>query len=375
MEVNRFKIGLFMLVGTGLLVGCLFLFGVREVFQPKFQFYTYFDESVQGLEEGSPVKFRGVQIGKIDRISITPESLIRVDMSALHTAIEDERINSDTGLREKEEFFYEWIDTRIDAGVRCQLTLTGITGMKYIELNTFDPETETEIVAPNTDRGFFPAAKSSMATAMLNLHEALDRIARVDYEGVTAEFRRACETLADFPESPKVSKLLSTSTTTLEKIGTSADHVRTLLNKEDLDRMSTQVNEALAEIEKLTAALNKGVQDADIQSLSTSAKATLNKVGKAADDVSAVRAELKASLEKFDQAATSVGDSADTFKAASTKVTDTLDGKTHSAQQLKTLSAEAEKSLEELERTLRSLRILVEYLERDPSAILRGKKQ
>jgi hypothetical protein len=48
----------------------------------KGQFYvTYFDESIQGLVIDSPVKYRGVFIGRVDGISVAPDSkLIKSDL-------------------------------------------------------------------------------------------------------------------------------------------------------------------------------------------------------------------------------------------------------------------------------------------------------
>ena len=63
-EANKYKLGIFVLTGIGLLIAGLFLLGLAETFKPKINFITYFDESVQGLEVGAAVKFRGVTIGK-----------------------------------------------------------------------------------------------------------------------------------------------------------------------------------------------------------------------------------------------------------------------------------------------------------------------
>jgi hypothetical protein len=62
-EARYFRVGLFMFVGIGLIGSCAVILGGQGLFQTPVPFETYFDESVQGLEKGSPVKFRGVSIG------------------------------------------------------------------------------------------------------------------------------------------------------------------------------------------------------------------------------------------------------------------------------------------------------------------------
>ena len=59
--------GVHFLAAAILIIAVMFL-GARELFQERIYLETYLDESVQGLEVGTPVKHRGVQIGNIDQI-------------------------------------------------------------------------------------------------------------------------------------------------------------------------------------------------------------------------------------------------------------------------------------------------------------------
>jgi ABC-type transporter Mla subunit MlaD len=60
---NHWKLGLFVLVGLFVMFGALFWLGARRFQRTSFPAVSYFDESVQGLDVGSPVKFRGVTVG------------------------------------------------------------------------------------------------------------------------------------------------------------------------------------------------------------------------------------------------------------------------------------------------------------------------
>ena len=83
MQENKryFRVGLFAVISVIILVGALFFLGLAEEFEERLHFVTTFRESVQGLTKGAAVKFKGVPIGTVEKITILPnEQIIRVDM-------------------------------------------------------------------------------------------------------------------------------------------------------------------------------------------------------------------------------------------------------------------------------------------------------
>src|SRR5262245_30717971 len=67
-ETKYRRLGVFVFVALALLFGILFLLGGRSLFQPTLVFETYFNDSVAGLDVGSPVRFRGVPLGQVSEI-------------------------------------------------------------------------------------------------------------------------------------------------------------------------------------------------------------------------------------------------------------------------------------------------------------------
>lgn len=110
-QKTKFTVGLFVACGIGIALLAIVWLGVSR-FLEKGQYYvTYFDESVQGLDIDSPVKYRGVSIGRVETIGIAPDTkLIQVVL----------RIDSDQTL---------------DADMVAQLKAVGITGMMFVELD------------------------------------------------------------------------------------------------------------------------------------------------------------------------------------------------------------------------------------------------
>ena len=67
---NRWKLGLFVVVGAAIALASLIAFGARTFSSSSERYVSYFDESVQGLDVGSAVKFRGVPVGRVEEIGI-----------------------------------------------------------------------------------------------------------------------------------------------------------------------------------------------------------------------------------------------------------------------------------------------------------------
>jgi phospholipid/cholesterol/gamma-HCH transport system substrate-binding protein/paraquat-inducible protein B len=67
-ETRYRRLGVFVFAALVLIVGVLFLLGGRSLFQSTFTFETYFNDSIAGLEVGSPLRFRGVPLGQVTEI-------------------------------------------------------------------------------------------------------------------------------------------------------------------------------------------------------------------------------------------------------------------------------------------------------------------
>ncbi len=138
----KFFVGLFIAAGIGLAVVTIILLGMNR-FLEKGQFYAvYFNESVQGLKIDSPVKYRGVSIGHIERIALAPDSkLIEVIL----------KIEADITLEEN---------------MVAQQKAVGITGSKFIELDLMN-----EAMEVNSPDLKFPTEYRVLASRPSNISE------------------------------------------------------------------------------------------------------------------------------------------------------------------------------------------------------------
>ena len=63
------RVGLLVLGGLALVIGLVWFFGGSTLSHGTL-FETYFGESVQGLEVGAPVKYRGVTVGRVTDLGL-----------------------------------------------------------------------------------------------------------------------------------------------------------------------------------------------------------------------------------------------------------------------------------------------------------------
>ncbi|WP_319780429.1 MlaD family protein [Maridesulfovibrio sp.] len=82
---NPFRLGLFIIIGMLLFVSVLAILGAGKIFERSVKMETYLNESVNGLEVGSPIKFRGVKIGTVSHIVLS--QIIMLTSDTAHCAM------------------------------------------------------------------------------------------------------------------------------------------------------------------------------------------------------------------------------------------------------------------------------------------------
>ena len=76
-----FTVGLFVVIGFMIGAGAIIWIGASKYFKKGDTFLTYFDESVQGLQIDSRVKYQGVDVGWVTKIDLAPDNrLVEVTM-------------------------------------------------------------------------------------------------------------------------------------------------------------------------------------------------------------------------------------------------------------------------------------------------------
>ncbi|WP_121627615.1 MlaD family protein [Poseidonibacter antarcticus] len=140
-KINFFKIGIFIVIFTLLLLGIVFWLGKYGFEKKKYDDYSiYFKESISGLNIGSAIKYKGFEVGKVNEIKINPENSEEIEL--------DIEIKKGTPIKEDNYAI---------------LGSLGITGLKYIELKG-GTNNSALLKANEEGKKVIPSKPSALAT-------------------------------------------------------------------------------------------------------------------------------------------------------------------------------------------------------------------
>lgn len=134
-KINTTSIGLFIVTGVALGVIGLLLFSSSKLFSRTQDFIVYFDDSLNGLNEGAPVKFRGVTVGSVKRVMIRFNQATNDNAMPVILEIEHKLVHQRLGDADSELFYERGAEYRAKAGFRVSLqTESLVTGVLYVDM-------------------------------------------------------------------------------------------------------------------------------------------------------------------------------------------------------------------------------------------------
>ena len=174
-QANRKMIGGFVVVAVGILAASVVIFGSGDWFKESFTYVLYFRESVKGLNVGSPVLYRGLQVGEVKKVIIRTYLKDLKDFIPVFVEIYPESfeiVKEDLELQHWKERLPELINN----GLRAQLVPQSlVTGKLVIELGRH-PDTPIKLHNLDKDYEEIPTIPSTLSKlegfmAKLNLEE------------------------------------------------------------------------------------------------------------------------------------------------------------------------------------------------------------
>lgn len=135
---HYFKLGLFVLIGIGLLCSAVLVLGATRLLEKPVPAESVFDESVDGLEVGSPVKYRGVMIGHVTSIAFAGDSRDGMKAEAHRIAryvLVDMSLESKTFKGMTLRDIHDQFAQMASEGLRARVETQGIGGGVYIGLD------------------------------------------------------------------------------------------------------------------------------------------------------------------------------------------------------------------------------------------------
>ncbi len=321
-KANTTAIGLFVIGAAVLLVAGVLFVGSSSVFSKTEKYVLYFDESINGLDIGAKVKFKGVPIGRVVETYIGYNEKDGRTAVPVIIEVEKEKLFAEKGFGfEAGAFSNDFLQ-----GLRAKLVIESlITGILFVDIDYYGHEYPGySFQSPSKDERVIPTLQSDLESIRLAVTQAVTNAGQINFQEI----------------STNLNSLLTTARDKIDQV-----------DVENLNRNLDNLN-------SLAIHLTQLIQEGTVQETLDSIAETSEKLGTLVDKTN----------EELD------------FKALSTELSTTLSQLTAIADEAQTLlNTDSEfrhqitLTLNEISTAARAVRILAELLERNPNAILSGK--
>ena len=339
--VGGFVVGALALVVIGIIT-----FGSGQLFSKTFEFVLYFDSSVNGLNIGAPVKVRGVEIGAVTNILLTLDREKRIKEAAESGArqamqrwdpkipviieIDAKKLTSRgaAGLALSDPAAF---DALIERGLRGQLqTESLVTGLLYIDLD-FHPGSPVNLVQDSGVRSRYKEIPTIPTK----------------FEEIQSEVKKIIGNLKNI----KIERLIDTATETIEGLKRLVDSPEVTALIRSLDKTVTDAGKLVRNVDDQITPLAKSIED--------TARAVQKLVENVDGQVTPVSSSFKQTFNEASDAMVQLKKTLSTVQGIIAEDSP--------------LNHDLVNALNELSAAARSIRILANYLERYPEALIHGK--
>ena len=250
-ETRYRRLGVFVFAALALIVGVLFLLGGRSLFQSTFTFETYFNDSVAGLEIGSPLRFRGVPLGQVTEILPS--------WTEYEWQVPSNKRRGYIVVRATISQNREWIarirheaGDMIKAGLRAQTQLAGITGQQYLGLDILDPVQYPPLPFDWKPRYVYvPAAPSLTSQIIANVQHFLANLDKLDVAALGRNLNALIENLNNKISEVPVAELSAEASAVLTDARTTINHLDGILTGPDIPLFLRNLGQASGRLDGL----------------------------------------------------------------------------------------------------------------------------
>lgn len=304
---NHWKIGLFVVLGVALAMATVAYLGARSLKKETVEYVTYFDESVQGLDQSSPVKFRGVTIGNVSMIDVAADQRhVAVYFDLGVTTLKRLGLEHRTGLSIKSA------DTKIarPPDLRVQLASAGVTGVKFLQIDFFPveqyPEPEIAFGIPDN---YIPSAPSPLKNIEDSVLKTVNNLPELTHQ-LAKLLEKVNRIVGDVDER----RLPTRIATSLDSLDLLLIQAQGSLKELNTGKLSKQAHQAITTLSTSAARLDRLLARVEKDDLVGSVKRATENVGTVADGANAPVEELDKTLRSVQEAAQSVQRLADTLE-------------------------------------------------------------
>ena len=327
-KVSPAVVGAFVLGALALALVALISFGGVNFFAHPERFVVYFHEPTHGLDAGSLVNLSGVRVGRVVDLNVHYDATTGDSFVAVVCELNKNKIRDALG-----EPFDVTVPGRlkqlVDRGLRAQLNVISLaTGVLYVELDFLDPKVHPPgEPGPASPYTIVPSVQSTTSQFQASAEEILSKVGQVDFAGLSTELKAL---LVD---------------------------ARRQLDGLDLKGAVAQWKSTGASVQALAQSVDIGRALQDAEATMADLRRTLQKLDTQVDangqNLQAALGQVQATLREFDATAVTVR---------------------HVVAAQQNLGDGANQALAKLADAADAVQRLADFLERNPNALLTGKK-
>lgn len=177
-KTNYFKLGLFVILSFALTAAMLIAFGAGQFFKTETLAETYFNESVQGLNIGSEVKYKGVKIGAVKSIT-TPTKVydIASNYVLVTFSLSEDCYVGQTGKKPAER-----MKKAVDKGLSVFLSFNGLTGSAYLETDYKKNGPDDLEISWTPENLYVPSRSSNIKQVKDGISKVMETLGSLDLQ-------------------------------------------------------------------------------------------------------------------------------------------------------------------------------------------------
>lgn len=258
---NYYKVGVFVLAAMILFVGFIIVLGAGALFRKNVLMETYLDESVQGLDVGSPVKHRGVKIGSVDHISFVQNEypmeveseeysqygryvLVKMSIPGILKAIPIKEIDRS-------------IQKMIRDGLRVRLASQGLTGTAYLEVDYLSPEKNPPLpISWKPKHHYIPSAPSTISRFSASLGNFLDKLDQADINKILSSLDLLVNTLQKEVEKAKIGDLTSEAKILLSELRQTNKELKQIIASPEFQNLPKKLDSSIHQMQQTAKRLD-----------------------------------------------------------------------------------------------------------------------
>jgi paraquat-inducible protein B len=293
-------IGIFVMSGLALGVVALAVLGSGSLFRRSHKFICFFSGSLNGLKVGAAVKVRGVEIGSVSEIRLRPtpsEGRFKRNIEIINGLpviidIDESQLKSRGATGAALK--PQELNNLIKRGLRAQLeTESFLTGLLYIDLDLHPGAPVNLMLEPGSgDYPEIPTVPTNLQQVQETAMKALAKLNEVDFVKLTQSITDAGSAAANLLGSPDIKATLASLQSATRNLDTMISTVRGMV-----DNVDNRSGPALA-------SLKKAADQANLTLVQISSTAQTLQASLAPDAPLTYRLEM--ALENFSEASSAI---------------------------------------------------------------------